>query len=88
MMITIALLVGVAGGGMLLVARFLRRRTRSVPEHPVDVADLNAEVLSTAAGQGDVAAVRIYRRRTGAGLREARDAVDRIVRENRDVEPH
>ncbi|GAA4972107.1 hypothetical protein [Actinoplanes utahensis] len=81
MMITIALLVGAVGVGMLLVSGVLRRSKRSAPEHPADAGSLHAEVRALLAEDGDTAAVRLYRRRTGAGLVEAKDAVERIARE-------
>jgi hypothetical protein len=59
----------------------LERRLRAVEERvgidPLD-ADPDAEVLDLLSRGRKIEAIKAYRERTGAGLKEAKDAVDRI----------
>lgn len=48
-------------------------------EEPVDAAD--PEVLSHLMNGKKIQAIKVYRERTGAGLAEAKDAVERLARE-------
>ncbi|MFI5844023.1 hypothetical protein ACIA8K_30435 [Catenuloplanes sp. NPDC051500] len=70
----IALGAGAVGILLLLSSAVLRRRTRAL--------DLGR--VEAALARGDrMAAIKTYREGTGAGLIEARDAVDRIGRGNK-----
>ena len=61
----------------------IRRDRRAAAARPVDEAALRQSV-GVALDRGDlVAAVKIYRKETGARLTEAREAVERIGRERR-----
>ncbi|MGW0507025.1 hypothetical protein [Micromonospora sp. NPDC003241] len=76
----VALCIGVVGAVMLVVAQFLRRRASSMTDRGTpELAALHAEVRDTLDRAGWVASVKIYRRRTGVGLLEAYQAVDRIA---------
>lgn len=72
----IALAIGIVGVLLLISSAALRRRIRVAPED----AALRAEVQTALARRETVLAIRLYRERTGAGLLEARDAVERINR--------
>jgi ribosomal protein L7/L12 len=70
----IALGVGAVGILLLLSSVVLRKRART----------LDLDRVEAALARGDrTAAIRTYREGTGAGLIEARDAVERIGRGNK-----
>ncbi|TCB98391.1 hypothetical protein E0H26_08375 [Micromonospora zingiberis] len=80
MTVTIALVIGVVGGVLLIVAHYLRNQASRMTDRGVaGRAALRAEVLDTLARAGWVASVKVYRERTGAGLLEAHHAVSRFV---------
>ena len=61
----------------------IRRDRRAAAARPVDEVALR-QTVGVALDRGDlVAAVKIYRKETGARLTEAREAVERIGRERR-----
>ncbi|WP_433528418.1 hypothetical protein ACQPYA_18910 [Micromonospora sp. CA-263727] len=79
---TAALVLGMVGSVMLVVAQYLRRRASKMTDRGVAAsAALHTEVRETLDRKGWTASVKIYRTRTGAGLREAHDAVGRIARD-------
>ncbi|GIJ46152.1 hypothetical protein Val02_30380 [Virgisporangium aliadipatigenens] len=77
----IALILGGIGIMLMIVSVVLRRR-QSVPE-PVDEVVLLHEVTQELRRGGRTAAVRLYRRRTGAGLLAAAQVVDGIEKAGR-----
>ncbi|GIG96752.1 hypothetical protein Pma05_33250 [Plantactinospora mayteni] len=67
---------------MLIVAQYLRRRALRMTDRGVaGRVALHAEVMDTLDRDGWIASVKIYRKRTGAGLLEAHEAVSRIARD-------
>ncbi|GIF41700.1 hypothetical protein [Actinoplanes xinjiangensis] len=81
-MTTAALTVLAVGLLLLIAAAQVRRRARaSAGSHPTTPEDLHAEIAAELARNGDVAAIRLYRQRTGASLVDAKAAVDRIGRQ-------
>ncbi|WP_344649830.1 hypothetical protein [Cryptosporangium japonicum] len=76
---TVIGIIGGAGIVLLIVSAYLTRRARR--EHAgrtVDPDAVRTEVVAALDGEGLAEAVRIYRRRTGAPLLEATEAVRRI----------
>ena len=65
--------------GCFLWQRMARKATPA--ELRPDITD--AEIESAAREGRYIDAIRLYRRRGGAGLKEAKDAVDAIVQRNR-----
>lgn len=51
----------------------------AVDEAMNGASDLEAHVLETARTQGKIAAIKHYREATGAGLKEAKDAVEAMI---------
>jgi hypothetical protein len=78
------LVIGGVGLAMLVAAQLLiRRDRRAIADQGVDEAAVRRDVAA-ALDRGDlVAAVKVYRRGTGARLTQARAAVERIGRERR-----
>jgi ribosomal protein L7/L12 len=78
------LVIGGVGLVMLVAAEILiRRDRRASAARPVDEEALRQDVAVALHGGDLVAAVKIYRQKTGARLTEAREAVERIGRERR-----
>jgi ribosomal protein L7/L12 len=75
----VALALAGAAAVMFAVARLLDRRNRGSGSPP-GTAEVAAEVAAYTAQGRRVEAVKLYRRRTGAGLAEATAAVDEIAR--------
>jgi ribosomal protein L7/L12 len=79
--IVVALVLGLVAAVMLVVAAGLRFRDQTrahlgVPESEPETADVVARL-----SKGDtVGAIKLYRRRTGASLLEAKNAVDEMAR--------
>jgi ribosomal protein L7/L12 len=78
------LVIGGVGLAMLVAAEIvIRRDRRAAAARPIDEKALR-QTVAVALDRGDlVAAVKVYRRETGARLAEAREAVERIARERR-----
>jgi hypothetical protein len=77
----IVLGIGLVGVLMLITAGYLNRRARAVvASKPIDFAALHKDVTRILGGGDRARAIRIYRERTGAGILQARDAVERIAR--------
>jgi ribosomal protein L7/L12 len=62
----------------------IERKLQLIMDHLeiIDTDPVAAEVLALTAQGQRIKAIKLYRERTGAGLREAKEAVDRIVRDN------
>ncbi|WP_229067497.1 hypothetical protein [Actinoplanes sp. DH11] len=78
-MTTAIIAAGAVGLLLLIAAALLRRRARATaPSHHPDSEELRAEIAGEIARSGDVAAIKLYRQRTGASLIDAKAAVDRL----------
>ncbi|MBI3866789.1 MAG: ribosomal protein L7/L12 [Planctomycetia bacterium] len=54
-------------------------RTGPGPAVPPKAADLEKQVLDLMAADRKIAAIKVYREQTGAGLKEAKDAVEALA---------
>ena len=76
---TLVAIIGGLGIIMLLVsAPMIWRSRRATAQRPVDWEALRTDVSTALANDDLVAAVKIYRERTGAGLADAAREVQRI----------
>ncbi len=76
----IVLILGAAGLFMLVGSLFLRRSRSGTEGRPgVSGPELEADIVAHLATHGRIEAIKLYRQRTGAGIREANDAVSDIA---------
>ncbi|BCJ49900.1 hypothetical protein Asp14428_13750 [Actinoplanes sp. NBRC 14428] len=80
----IALFIGLIGVLMLILSTVLVRRGRAAAaRRPINPQALQADVEAALDRDDLVGAVKRYREHTGAGLVQAKEAVDRIARDRR-----
>ncbi|MFI5952135.1 hypothetical protein [Cryptosporangium sp. NPDC051539] len=80
MTLPVILAIGAVGVGMILIAVVLDRRARRARiGRPIDREVLRVDVLAAIDRNDFVEGVRIYRRATGAGLVEAKEAVEGLA---------
>lgn len=62
-------------------------RGDALPQTQTPASDVESEVLPLLEGGKKIQAIKLYRERTGVGLKEAKDAVEAIARERQIAAP-